>query len=103
MKFKFIGSIRSQKKVKIGKDDCYGLTKANKNRFSIIISERNNGDFYQLSETLLHEFLHLFFFILSAFNKRALSESEQHKIMDKLTSMLLKKYHSLLRKKYGTY
>lgn len=74
-----------------GSQLCYGVTRANGNRFSIKISEKDNQDAVQFLETLLHEMLHLYFFIIIGMKGKNVAEWRQHNVIDVVVPFMLNK------------
>lgn len=90
------GFIKSQKKIVIDDDECYGCTYAYRNRFSIRIAQETGKDFYLFSDTVLHELMHLWIFILSACRNITITDRQAHKIINKTMPIALK----MIRKYY---
>lgn len=99
MKFKLSGFIKSLPKVQYGGQECYGLTRANKDKFRIYISEKSMEDSYVWAETILHELLHLYCFILIGSGvKRLSSESKQHEFLEQVIPIILSRLNLLLKR-----
>lgn len=96
------GFIKSQKKIIIDNDECYGCTYAYRNRFSIRIAEETGKDFYLFADTVLHELIHLWIFILSACTNVKITDNQSHRIINKVMPRALKMvreyYHKGKRK-----
>ena len=93
------GTIKSSKKVFWDEQECYGLTKLENKTFSVRLSEQTIQD-QVFSETLLHEFLHLWLAILFQVHlgKVVITEAEQHEVIDPIVSFGLNKLHNSLKK-----
>lgn len=92
MKLNLTGTIKSsERRIRAGDQDCYGLTRVTGNKFSIRISDKENQDAVQFLETLLHEMLHLYFFILIAMRGRSISEWKQHNVINVVVPFMLNK------------
>ena len=87
---KLKGVIKFQKKVIVGKKECYGCCRGDGDRFDIRISQDAADNFEIFSETLIHELIHLWIFILMATVRINITEREQHKIMDKAVKSILR-------------
>ena len=84
-----IGRIHFQNKVIVEKQECYGVVKATGNRFRILIAKCAGKSYEQFAETLLHEFIHLWIFILTAMTDTQISEARQHKMIKKIMPVAL--------------
>lgn len=84
------GYIKFQNRVRIKSQECYGVTRANGNKWSIRISRESAKDFYLFAETVFHELLHLGFYIVMACSKRQWSETAQHRIISKVSRLINK-------------
>ena len=82
-----------------GRDECYGTTEVNGRRFMIRISTKlaNNTD--DFADTLLHELLHLFFFVLSGLLKLKISNKVEHQIIERTTKFVMRQVKYELKKK----
>lgn len=85
-----IGRIHFQNKVFVNKQECYGVVKADGNKFKILIAKCAGGGFDLFAETLLHELLHLWVFILMALTDINVSEKRQHKIIGTIMPKAIK-------------
>src|SRR5258706_9728637 len=99
MKIDLSGTIKSRKSLHYGKDVCYGITKANGDKFQIYLSELALKDKYIFSETMLHELLHLWFFIVNTAVLRQVSEDEQHEILDQAIPIILSRTAIVLKRR----
>lgn len=99
MKIDLSGVIKSKKRLYYGKDACYGITRANKNKFKIYLSELALKDGYMFSETMLHELLHLWFFIISTVAVRVPSEADQHEVLEQVIPIILSRTRLMLERK----
>lgn len=99
MKVDLSGVIKSRKNLRYGKDVCYGITRANKDKFKIYLSELALKDGYIFSETTLHELLHLWFFIISSYSVRVPSEKEQHEVLEQVIPIILARTGLILKRK----
>lgn len=95
------GYIKTAKKIKIGNSQCYGVSTGYGNKFGIRIEDslmkKHPAMFLRV---LLHEIIHLYFFIVDDYtrHKLNLTEGVQHKIMGKLVKELVDKVlHRALR------
>jgi len=77
------GVIKFQKKVIVSKQECYGCCRGDGDQFDIRISQDATENFKIFAETLLHELIHLWMFIIMATIKINITEKEQHIIMKK--------------------
>jgi hypothetical protein len=84
-----IGRIHFQNKVFVNKQECYGVVKANDNKFKILIAKCAGASYEQFAETMFHELTHLAFFIIMALTDTRLSEKAQHRVIKKLTPIFL--------------
>lgn len=99
MKIDLSGTIKSRKKLYYGKSACYGITKADKNKFQIYLSELALKDGYIFSETMLHELLHLWFFIInSSLKTKPISETKQHEVLEQVIPVILNHTRLMLEK-----
>lgn len=104
MKLNISGVIKtSARKLFVGRQECLGVTRADNNKFSIRISEKENTDVVQFLETLLHELLHLYFFILIGIKNRRISEDKQHEVIDVVVPFMLNKMAMTLKPKRRRY
>lgn len=103
MKLDLSGVIKSRKRLYYGKSACYGITKANKSKFQIYLSELALKDGYIFSETVLHELLHLWFFIISTVAIKVPSEKEQHEVLEQVIPIILSRTALILERKGGRY
>jgi hypothetical protein len=94
-----IGRVRFQKTVTVGGQPCYGAVRADDNRFKILIAKCAGESFEQFAETLLHEFVHLVYFILIALTDFNVSERAQHKTIEKIMIVFLRDLVRQRRKK----
>lgn len=78
-----------QKTVTVNGQPCYGVVKANENKFKILIAKCAGASYEQFAETLLHELIHLWIFILMALTDTQISEAKQHKIIKKVMPVAL--------------
>lgn len=102
MKIDLSGVIQSRKKLYYGKDACYGITRADKKKFKIYLSDLALKDGYIFSETMLHELLHLWFFIVSTVAIRVPSEEEQHEILEQVIPIILSRTAIILERRKKT-
>ena len=86
---KLFGEIKFQKKVIANKKECYGTCRASGDRFRVAISGAAFKSGSLLLETILHELLHLWFYIVTAITKKELSERIQHRVIYKVTAEAL--------------
>jgi hypothetical protein len=84
------GSIKFQNKIQVKKRACLGKCEAWNNRFRIVIAKSAGQTFSIFAETMLHELLHLWVFILMALTNINLSERRQHKIIEKIMPTAIK-------------
>ena len=87
---KLTGYIKFQKKVFVGKQECYGSTYGWRNTFGIRISEDASETFSLYAETILHELLHLWVFILAASIGIPLTEKKQHKFIELIVPKVIR-------------
>lgn len=100
MKFNLKGEIKTCKSITIGKESCYGLTKAVNENFSIKILQSTLKDPWLFCQTLLHEMLHLYMFtVMSYAQKYDITEEEQHKVINKYVDEINKDFIKILAKK----
>lgn len=99
MNIKLLGSIQSRKRLNYNKQECYGITKVNKNKFNILISELAFKNGYLFAETMLHELLHLWFFIIATAFGKEISESEQHAILEPIVPKIVTQVTNSIKKK----
>lgn len=86
------GIIKTSKRpLKVKGQECFGTTTAKGQKFSILLSEKENRDPIQLIETLLHELLHLYFFIIIGITNRRISEEKQHEVIEASVPFILNK------------
>jgi len=102
MKIDLSGTIKSRKRLYHGRDACYGLTSVDKKKFRIYLSDLALKDGYIFSETMLHELLHLWFFIISTVAIRVPSEKEQHEILEQVIPTILSRTALVLERKGRT-
>lgn len=101
MKLNLSGTIKSRKKLQVDNQTCYGVTRGEKDKFSIYISEEALKDGYLFSETILHELLHLWFFILiAALDRDDISEKKQHEVLEQVIPIILSRTGIILKRKY---
>jgi hypothetical protein len=81
---KIKGVIKFQKRVFVGEDECFGVTRANGDHFDIRISEQTSQNLDLYAETVIHELLHLAFNIVAASVKVHIPEKQQHRIINKV-------------------
>jgi predicted SprT family Zn-dependent metalloprotease len=91
---KLMGIIEFVKRVKIGKHICYGATYADGDKFRIKISRAAGESVECFVETLIHEMLHLAFYIISGVTKVELSDREHHRLINKIMKVALKEIRS---------
>ena|SRR5271157_916869 len=84
------GKIMFQNTVTVHGKPCYGVVKANNNKFKILIAKCAGESFEQFAETVLHELLHLWVFILVALTDTRISEAKQHKMIKKIMPVALR-------------
>jgi len=99
MKINLSGTIKSRKRIHYGRQECYGITRANRGKFSIYLSESAMEDGYIFSETILHELLHLWFFIIGSISSKKLSEKEQHEVLEEAIPRILSRTGLILERK----
>lgn len=100
MRLSLSGKIQSRKILRYGKDICYGLTRADKDNFRIYISELALKDINTFSETMLHELLHLWFFILNGASDRwDIPEAKQHEVLEEVMPMILSRTEIIRNRK----
>jgi len=78
------GTIKTQKRVRYRNQECHGIASAHKQKFLIRIAENTFNDPVLYGETLLHELVHVWFFILMGSYPVHISERRQHKLIEKL-------------------
>lgn len=90
MKLDLLGTIRSTpRQLMVDGEPCLGVTRANGRRFSIQVVESSNlVDFY---DTILHEMLHLFFFIFGAIRNKDVPQAVQHRVIEVVVPFMLNK------------
>ena len=87
---KLKGYIKFQNKVKVKNQESYGLTEAIGDHFRILISRESSKDFYLFSETILHELIHLGYFVIMACSTTTnLSERSQHAMINKIMPVMI--------------
>lgn len=92
MKLDLTGTIKTtRRKIIVGRDECVGATYANKNKFLITISEKENPEVLDFLETVLHELLHLYFFIFMGIRDKKVSDALQHRVIDDVVPYTLSK------------
>lgn len=87
------GIIKTSKRVIVKNQECYGVAVGHKNTFTIKIDEsifRERPTLFL--KVLLHELIHLYFFIIEDYTKSHLNLTEgiQHKLMRKPVKDLTK-------------
>lgn len=85
-----VGSIGVRKRVRVKNEECYGTCCVfKKNTFTIKISETAFDDPVLFAETLLHELLHLWLFIVMKRCNTKMSEQYQHTIVNKIIPIVV--------------
>lgn len=84
------GKIRFQKQVHVDGDDCYGCARSRGNYFDIRISQDATQNIELFADTLLHEFCHLWIFIVISALKIEISDRQQHRIINKIAPQAAK-------------
>src|SRR5690349_4260308 len=78
------GTIVIRRRVRYRNRECYGITTAKGTQFQIRIAESVYYRPLLFAETLLHELMHLWLFILSGRDKQYLiSQRKHHNLIDK--------------------
>lgn len=95
---KVTGQIKTVKRIRYKNQECDGIAYGDKQNFLIKIVEstlkRDN-----FIEVLLHELMHVWFFIVLALYKIDISERKQHKIIEAVAPRMSRQVQRLLRKK----
>ncbi len=92
MRMNFKGIIKVTKnRLFVNKQECLGVTKVHRNQFSIKISEQPNKDIVDFMETLLHEMIHLYFFILMNIANKRFADYKQHNVIEASVPFILNK------------
>lgn len=92
MQMNLTGTIKvSPRRLKVDGVECMGTTRVKGTHFSILISEKENKETVQFMETLLHEILHLYFFIMMSLKSTTISEDKQHRVLDAVVPFMLNK------------
>lgn len=87
---KLNGYIKFQNQVKVGKQECYGCTRANKQNWSVRISKDAMENYHIFAETIIHELIHLGYFVIMASTKQNWSEAVQHRMLGKIMPVVLR-------------
>lgn len=99
MSFFLQGIIRSVPRLKYGKQECYGLMQGLKNKFVIKISDEAVEEGQVFADTMLHELLHLYFWILKARGVKGLSDPAQHEILEEVLPIVLSRIALILKRR----
>jgi hypothetical protein len=99
MNFFWRGFIKSSKRVRHANRECYGLTRGQRNKFKIYISEKVTEDIDTFGNTILHELLHLYFCLLMAFGVRGLTEDLQHEVIEPMVPLIQSHIAAILSRK----
>lgn len=92
------GKIKTVKRIRYKNQECEGITKANKQSFLIRVVY-NTLDRGLFPEVLLHELIHLWYFICFSVYGLYLSEREQHRLMNRLVPKMSSSFMKLLKQK----
>jgi hypothetical protein len=78
----------SKRRLFVDGDECLGVTRVYGHRFGIrIVETKSLVEFY---DTLLHELLHLFFFIFVSVRNKEISTHKQHRVINKAVPYILR-------------
>ena len=98
MSFFVQGTIKSAQRVRHQNQECYGLMRGWKNKFSIRISDKAIEDGQMYAETVLHELFHLYFWMLIARGVKRLTEKRQHEIIEQAIPVVLSRVANVLKR-----
>ncbi len=80
-------------------DECLGTCAVNGRRFNIRVSLKSAGEPDDFIDTLIHELMHLWLYILMAAYQFKLSEAAQHRIIEKAAPVTVKLLKREIRRK----
>jgi hypothetical protein len=89
---KLTGYIKFQNKVIVDGQECYGCTRADKQTWDIRISKDALENYNIFTETIMHELLHLGYFVIMASTKQDWSERQQHAMLNKIMPVVMKEF-----------
>jgi len=100
MPFKLKGHIALQsKKLWQDGDECYGITEISDSGFRIRISNSLAQDVRDFRDTLVHELLHLYIFMMQGVYAKSLSNAAHHRITDELVAKIVKSVNAEFKKR----
>lgn len=91
-----VGSISTRKRVRADNQECYGTCNAYKRTFTIRIAESAFDDPIMFADTLLHELIHLWLFIVMTRCNTQMSDRGHHTIIDMLVPKAVLKLKKFL-------
>lgn len=80
-------------------DECFGITEITNSGFSVRISNSMSGALRDFADTLAHELLHLYIFIMQGVYDKELSNAAHHRVTDKLVKLTVKTVNDEFKKR----
>lgn len=97
--FAFRGTIEFvNRRIFSKRDECYGITQVDGRRFWIKLATPAHDELWELVDTLLHEVMHLFFFVLAAFTDANLSIAAHHRVISRVVPYAIRMLRQEVRR-----
>jgi len=93
---KIKGMIKTVKRIRYKNIECDGITRAHKQEFLIRIA-RGTFERRMFPEVLLHELVHLWFFICFGVYKLYIPEKLQHKLINQIVPRMSRSFLKILK------